>query len=65
MIHPLTHYLMEVMQAPPDRHRLPRRPRRPSLRGRLRTFLTRTTLGPRMGDHVLGDSQWNPRPAGR
>jgi hypothetical protein len=29
-----------------------------SLRERARTFRARSTLGPSMGDHVLGEGQW-------
>ena len=35
---------------------------RESIRVRIRTILTRTTLGPIAGDHVVGESQWlDPR----
>ena len=37
---------------------------RSTFRVRIRTLLTRTTLGPIAGDHVMGESQWRSRPSG-
>jgi len=35
---------------------------RDPIRVRIRTILTRTTMGPISGDHVVGESQWRTRP---
>ena len=37
---------------------------REPIRVRIRTILTRTTMGPIAGDHVMGESQWRTRPGG-
>jgi len=68
MVQPPDYYLAIAMQAPTPRHHLrelPARPKGPSLLERFRVLVLRTTLGPRTGDHVLGDGQWDPRPATR
>jgi hypothetical protein len=41
----------------------PTRPRRWDVRARIRRIVTRTTLGPSAGDHVLGEGQWRVRAA--
>lgn len=73
MVQPPDYYTLMAMQTPTRRERhelnhrleLSRRTGGPSLRSRIRTMLLRTTLGPRTGDHVLGDGQWSPRAATR
>ncbi|MFN8518669.1 MAG: hypothetical protein U0667_04590 [Chloroflexota bacterium] len=62
MVQPPDYYLLMAMQQPsPRHHHRPGRSKGPSLRGRLRDLMTRTTLGPRLGDHVVGESQWSQR----
>jgi hypothetical protein len=60
MVQPPDYYILMAMQAQPRRYHpdIPVGPARTSLRDRIRTLLTRTTLGPVAGDHVLGEGQW-------
>jgi hypothetical protein len=67
MVQPPDYYLLMTMRTPSSRprHDPPARPKGPSLRSRFHAMVTRTTMGPRIGDHILGDSQWVTRTATR
>lgn len=67
MVQPPDYYTLMAMREPPRRrhHDRPVREEGSSLRSRLRTLAVRTTLGPRTGDHVLGENQWSLGPATR
>jgi len=67
MVQPPDHHPLAATQPPAPRHshELSTPPAGSTLRGRLRDLMSRTTLGPRLGDHVVGESQWGPRAAVR